>query len=123
MRNPIQFALFHPDRRAASKSIGFDLTQIGRLSFEPVEHGRFPCFDLAMRYAKLGGTYPAALAGADDAAVALFLQGAIGFTDILDIVREVLERHENDDMFQIDRAIEVASWAVEEARSIASEGR
>ena len=123
MRHPIQFALFHPDRRPASQTIGFDLTRLGQLSFEPVEYGRFPCFDLAMRYAKIGGTYHAALAGADDAAVALFLRGVIGFTDILHIVREVLERHQNEDMFQIDRAIDVASWAAAEARSIASEGR
>ena len=123
MRHPIQFALFHPDRRVASKNIEFELSRIGRLSFEPLQPGRFPCFDLAMRYAKIGGTYHAALAGADDAAVALFLRGVIGFTDILHIVREVLERHQNEDMFQIDRAIEVASWAAAEARSIASEGR
>ena len=123
MRHPIQFALFHPDRRAESQSLDFDPTRMGQLSFEPVVPGRFPCFDLAMQYAKIGGTYHAALAGADDAAVALFLEGAIGYTDILDVVREVMERHENQELAGIDQAIAVASWAAAEATSIASEGR
>lgn len=122
MRHPIRFALSHPERRCESQGMRFDPTRMGQLSFEPLEPGRFPCFDLAMRYAKIGGTYNAALAGADDAAVALFLEGAIGFTDILAVVRDVLERHEHEPECTIDRAIEVASWAVEEARSIASRG-
>ena len=122
MRHPIRFALFEPERRAESQAIGFDLTRVGQLSFEPLHPGRFPCFDLAMRYAKIGGTYNAALAGADDAAVALFLEGAIGFTQILDVVQEALERHEDDHEpeYTIDRAIEVATWAADEARAIAS---
>ena len=121
MRQPIQFALFHPERRMRPKHSDFDLTKLGRLTFAPMLAGRYPCYDIAMHYARLGGTYPTALAGADDGAVQLFLDGKIGFTDIRTLIERVMERHQPEDEFSIGRANEIASWAARKAASIANE--
>ena len=120
MRQPIQFALFHPDRRARAGVTPLKPTGLGQLTFEPLEAGRYPCFDLAMDYIRQGGSYNAVLAGADDAAVDLFLAARIGFTDILRVVGTVLERHRPHDELTIARAIEDSQWAAREACAVAA---
>ena len=121
MRQPIQFALFHPERRTREQGTKFDPTGLGSLTFAPMLAGPYPCYDIAMHYARLGGTFPAALAGADDGAVQLFLDGKIRFTDMRTVVEQVMERHQSEDEFTILRANEVASWAAREAKSIVTE--
>ena len=93
MRLPIQYALFYPRRlhNAAIKS--FNPVATGTLSFEPLDADRYPCFHLALEVAQRGGTWPAALCGADDAAVELFLAGKIGFMEIKEVISEALRDH------------------------------
>ncbi|MCY4578812.1 MAG: 1-deoxy-D-xylulose-5-phosphate reductoisomerase, partial [Chloroflexi bacterium] len=93
MRLPIQYALFYPRRlhNAAIKS--FNPVATGTLSFEPLDADRYPCFHLALEVAQRGGTWPAALCGADDAAVELFLAGKIGFMEIKEVIAEALRDH------------------------------
>ena len=93
MRLPIQYALFYPRRlhNAAIKS--FNPVATGTLSFEPLDADRYPCFHLALEVAQRGGTWPAALCGADDAAVELFLAGKIGFMEIREVIAEALRDH------------------------------
>ncbi|MBI4306424.1 MAG: 1-deoxy-D-xylulose-5-phosphate reductoisomerase, partial [Chloroflexi bacterium] len=77
MRYPIQVALFFPERHANPNLPRFEAASVGSLTFEPLEPARYPCFDLVLSYGKMGGTWPAAVAGADEAAVDLFLNRAI----------------------------------------------
>ncbi|MBQ2391665.1 MAG: 1-deoxy-D-xylulose-5-phosphate reductoisomerase, partial [Clostridia bacterium] len=51
----------------------------------------FPCLKLAMDCAKRGGNACAAMNGANEAAVALFLDDKIGFYDIYDRVVRAVE--------------------------------
>lgn len=81
MRLPIQYALTWPERKAGPAQ-KLDLLQCPNLTFLPPDGENFPCLELAREAARSGGVTPAALNGANEAAVALFLEGKIGFYDI-----------------------------------------
>ena len=72
---------------------------------------KYPCFDLALEYARRGGTYNAVLAGADEAAVDLFMQRKIRFTDIADAIEETLKNHQVKLDFTVEDAMIAADWA------------
>ena len=93
MRLPIQFALAFPDRLPNPSIRRFDPIETGQLTFEPWDPARYPCFDMAIDFARRGGTWPAALSGANDAAVGAFLDGKIGFLEIEQIIRAALDSH------------------------------
>ncbi|MBM3278999.1 MAG: 1-deoxy-D-xylulose-5-phosphate reductoisomerase [Candidatus Handelsmanbacteria bacterium] len=90
MSMPIHYALTHPNRRPASLE-RLDLTQVGQLRFAAPDRENFPCLDLCYRAGRAGGTAPALLSGADEVAVAAFLEGRISFLDIAELNRQVLE--------------------------------
>lgn len=81
MRLPIQYALTWPERKACPAK-KLDLLQCHSLTFLPPDGESFPCLELAREAARRGGVKPAALNGANEAAVSLFLDGKIGFYDI-----------------------------------------
>ncbi len=81
MRIPIQYALTYP-RRVASPAETLSLAKIGTLTFFEPDNVTFPAMDLCRRALTVGGTAPAAVNAANEAAVALFLKGEIGFLDI-----------------------------------------
>jgi 1-deoxy-D-xylulose-5-phosphate reductoisomerase len=93
MRVPIQYALTHPYRYLNPALPRADWPALGALRFEAVDLERFSCLSLAYEAGRLGGTYPTALAAADEAAVPAFLAGRIQFGDIPGIIEEVLEKH------------------------------
>ncbi|MCL0100144.1 1-deoxy-D-xylulose-5-phosphate reductoisomerase, partial [Dehalococcoidia bacterium] len=66
---------------------------------------------MALDIAKRGGTWPAALCGADDAAVKAFLEGRIGFLEIETVIREALKSHEPNLDPSIDDVIVAAASA------------
>lgn len=118
MRLPIQYALFYP-RRLHNPSIkAFDPIATGALSFEPLDSERYPCFDLALGVARRGGTWPAALCGADDAAVDLFLEGKIGFMEIPVVITEALRGHSNVEEPTLQDTLDAASGARQRAAGI-----
>lgn len=90
MRLPIQYALSWPER-TPGPSEPLDLLRIGTLTFYPPDLEAFPCLALAIRAAKEGGTAPAILNGANEVAVARFLQEEIGFLDIPRVVQAALD--------------------------------
>ncbi|MBR4748597.1 MAG: 1-deoxy-D-xylulose-5-phosphate reductoisomerase [Abditibacteriota bacterium] len=91
MRVPIQYALLYPDR-AASGLPGLDLVKAGALHFEEPDTVRFPALELARSALKAGGSVPCVMSAADKAAVDLFLDGKIGFLDIVPLVEREMER-------------------------------
>ncbi len=90
MRTPIAVALAYPDRMPVIAP-RFDLGQIGKLTFEPADPVRFPALALARRALQMGGDAPTILNAANEAAVAAFLAGRIGFLDIAHVVESALE--------------------------------
>ena len=94
LRYPIQCALTHPERVANSTLPRFDPIEAGNLTFEELDASLYPCFNLALDVARRGGTWRAALVGADEAAVELFLGGKIGFTEIGPVIEQGLAAHQ-----------------------------
>ena len=90
MRLPIQLALTYPER-IPSPVEGLDLLTCGSLTFCKPDLENFPCLALACRCAKQGGTACPAMNGANEEAVALFLQDQIGFYDIYRLVSQAVE--------------------------------
>ena len=89
MRLPIQLALTYPERCECPVD-GLDLTA-QPLVFSHPDLESFPCLQLAMDAAKLGGTACPVMNGANEAAVALFLEDKIGFYDIYDLVKGAMD--------------------------------
>lgn len=129
MRIPISYALAWPDRAAVSTP-RLDLAALGALTFEAPDEDRFPALRLAREALRAGGLAPAVLNAANEAAVAGFLAGRIGFLDIAATVEEVMQSWEAEghgaiakspSSFDDVRAADAA--ARQAARRIASEGR
>ena len=92
MRLCIQYALTYPERQP-SLTAELDFATLGGLSFYPPDGEAFPLLPLARYAAKQGGTTPAAMNGANEVAVELFLGGKLSFTGISDIVSKVTTEH------------------------------
>jgi 1-deoxy-D-xylulose-5-phosphate reductoisomerase len=92
MRVPIAHALAWPDRME-TPCASLDLATVGSLDFEAPDPARFPALALAQAALAAGGARPAVLNAANEAAVAAFLAGRIGFLDIASIVGKVLDRY------------------------------
>jgi len=104
---PIRYALTWP-RRAPTTRGFLDLTKSHRLDFLPPDTDRFPALTLGFEAARRGGTAGAALNGANEAAVALFLDRKIPFPKIAALSASALAAHpflpspSLDDLFRTD---------------------
>ena len=90
MRLPIQLAMTYPERSATPVDF-LDLTTCGALTFAHPDMAAFPCLKLARDCAAKGGTACPAMNGANEEAVALFLDDKIGFYDIYDLVSRAVD--------------------------------
>lgn len=90
MRLPIQLALTYPQRMPCPVD-ALDLTTCASLTFVKPDLERFPCLALAYDCARQGGTACPAMNGANEEAVAMFLNDEIGFYDIYRLVRGAVE--------------------------------
>ncbi len=111
MRLPIQYALSYPDRLPNPRLPRVNWSEINHLTFEPPDFDAFPCLRLAIEAGKKGGTYPAVLCAADEAAVELFLSQRIKFTDIARLVAQVLEQHQSIAHPTLEEIMAADSWA------------
>ena len=91
MKVPIQYALSHPARWPAPHE-RLDWSELSRLDFAPPDTDKFPCLRLAFEALDAGGTAPAVLNAANEAAVARFLDETIAFVDIPRAIEQALER-------------------------------
>ena len=97
MRLPISYALNYP-KREKSISKPMNIFDIGALTFDNPDTNTFRCLSLAVRAAQAGKTVPAAMNGANEAAVDLFLKGKIGFLQIADAVEGAMDNHTPEDI-------------------------
>lgn len=93
MELPILYALSHPERLEDGGIPAYHPAAAGSLTFEPVRHDVFPCLELGVSAGKAGGAAPAVFNGANEQAVALFLEGRIPFGAIANAVDVALARH------------------------------
>ena len=91
MELPVLYALTHPERVADSGVPRFDPVQASPLTFEPVRHDAFPALALGVAAGRAGGAAPAVFNAANEAAVALFLEGRMTFGQIAARIGEALD--------------------------------
>ena len=115
MRLAIGYALAYPDR-ATIPFGSIDWASLRRLDFEPPDLAAFPCLALAYEAGRVGGSCPAWLNGANEVAVAAFLEGVIPWTAIADVLKEVLSGHDGTTLSSADVVIEADRRARESAR-------
>jgi 1-deoxy-D-xylulose-5-phosphate reductoisomerase len=82
MELPVLYALTHPERVADDGVPAFDPVKLSPMTFEPVDHDRFPALRLGISAGEAGGAAPAVFNAANECAVAAFLAGKIAFADI-----------------------------------------
>ena len=118
MRLPIQLALTYPERMECPVD-GLDLLTCGSLTFSAPDLESFPCLALAMECARLGGTACPAMNGANEEAVAMFLNDEIGFYDIYRLVKQAVDSVpfiQDPDLDQVLEADRMARQAVRDLR-------
>lgn len=116
MRLPIQYALTYPER--ADNAFGrLSLTDIGTLTFEKPDTETFRCLPLCIEAVKRGGLAPAAVNGAGEEAVGLFLSGRIKFLEIAELAEKALDSVHNKN----DITLEDVLFADSEARRLVRE--
>jgi 1-deoxy-D-xylulose-5-phosphate reductoisomerase len=91
MELPVLYALTHPDRVEDDGVPSFDPVRLSPMTFEQVNHERFPALRLGIAAGEAGGAAPAVFNAANECAVAAFLAGKIAFTDIPRAISSALD--------------------------------
>tara|TARA_B110000879_G_scaffold138292_1_gene180407 strand:- start:1339 stop:2106 length:768 start_codon:yes stop_codon:yes gene_type:complete len=117
MRVPISFALGYPERIPSGVQ-GINLTKHESLSFSNPNHALFPCLNLAYQALEAGQASCVALNAANEIAVEAFLECAIGFMQIHEVIAEVMEgvipqtNDELDAIIDLDKNIRIRSHKI-----------
>ena len=91
MELPVLYALTHPERVSDVGVPPFDPVRLSPMTYEPVDHQRFPALRLGIGAGRSGGSAPAVFNAANECAVAAFLAGKIRFTDIPRAISSALD--------------------------------
>jgi 1-deoxy-D-xylulose-5-phosphate reductoisomerase len=115
MRLPIAYALGYPER--AQVAFGaLDWTRLPTLEFELPDHEKFPCLGLAYVAGRAGETAPAWLNGANEVAVAAFLDGLISWNAIAEVLKDAMSGYDGTIADSVDVVIEADRRGRERAR-------
>jgi 1-deoxy-D-xylulose-5-phosphate reductoisomerase len=112
---PIQYAVTWPDR-VPNTLPPLDFSKLSRLEFFTPRYDDFPALNLARQAGETGGTLPAVMNAANEAAVAGFLDGQVRFPDIWKIVQEVMDRHTSVAHPDLDAILQADQCARKEAQ-------
>ena len=88
-----------------------DFRQALSLTFEPPDTDAFRALPLAYAAGKQGGTHPCVMNAANEVAVQAFLDGRIGFVDLIPIVEAVLAAHGGAASPELAGYVEADAWA------------
>lgn len=115
MKLPIQYALSYPQRLNSFERL--DLFKVGTLTFEKPDFDTFTCLSACIKAIEKGNLAPTFVNGANEEAVALFLNGKIGFLKIGDLVNEALDNAPYKKDFTLDDIFEADKLAREFVRN------
>jgi 1-deoxy-D-xylulose-5-phosphate reductoisomerase len=118
MRLPIQYAFSYPERWISTLP-PLDLLRAGRLDFDLPDSQAFPCLRLAYRALEAERSLPVVLNAANEIAVALFLEGRLGFTSIPGVIERTMIAHQPAEVGTLAAVRAVDAWARDHARDIA----
>ena len=117
MKAPIAYALSYPERIATGVK-PLDLTDFSGLTFFKPDLDKFRCLGLAYRAIADGESMPAVMNAANEIAVEAFLNGAIGFVQIADVIERTMDQHRPHDLKSIDEVLQADSWGRDTASTI-----
>lgn len=112
MKLPIAYALNYPKRM----DLGFDkldIFKVGHLDFYKPDPEKFKCLSLAYEAINIGGTMPAVMNAANEAAVALFLDRKIKYLDIPSLIEKTMSAYTVKYDYSVDDIEEIDRWARE----------
>jgi 1-deoxy-D-xylulose-5-phosphate reductoisomerase len=116
MRLPISLGLDWP-HRVAGVGAPLDWSTASTWTFAPLDDDAFPAVSLAKHVGTAGATFPAVFNAANEQAVHAFHDGRIGYLDIVDLVRAVVDRHDPHAM-TLEGVLEAELWARREADTL-----
>ena len=117
MKIPIQYALLYPERVECDVK-KLSLTDYGKLTFEKPDYDTFDCLRACIKAVTIGGNLPAAVNGANEEAVAAFLDGRIDFLDIGRIVMNVCENTPRKEIKCVEDVLEADRKARKRAKEL-----
>lgn len=117
MHIPISYALMYPNRAENSGASGFSFADHPTLTFAEVDRVKYPALDIAYDCLRRGGTAACTMNGANDIAVAAFLDHRCSYPDIVGAVVYSLGKA----TFKTSPTVDDLSLANDEARSLAAE--
>ena len=121
MRHAIGYALNYPERTELPVQ-RLDLAEIGQFTFRKPDLARYPALGLARDVMEIGGHAGAAFNGAKEAALDAFIAQQIRFTDMAEVVGEVIEFMSSDSLgnaaFTLDSVREVDQMARNRANAL-----
>ena len=117
MRIPIQYALTYPNRYPSPVK-QLNLADYAKLTFYNADEDTFKCLASCKKALARGGLAPAAINGADEVAVKLFLEGKIRFTDIAEMVTAAMEHQPDTDNVTVESVFEADMAAREYVLSL-----
>ena len=120
MKAPIAYALAYPERIATGVK-QLDLTSFSGLTFFNPDRDKFRCLDLAYRAIASEESMPAVMNAANEIAVAEFLEGRIGFTQIALAIERTMAAHSGHQLRSIEEVLKADLWSRETAREICRE--
>ena len=107
MELPILYALTHPARIDDAGLRTFHPSRFSALTFEEVDHDRFPLFELGVQAGRAGGWAPTVFNAANEVAVHAFLQGGLPFGEMAAVVGEALRRTPRGDTGSVEDVLGV----------------
>jgi 1-deoxy-D-xylulose-5-phosphate reductoisomerase len=117
MKAPIAYALSYPERIATGVR-PLDLTAFAGLTFFKPDLDKFRCLGLAYRAINDGESMPAVMNAANEIAVEAFLNGAIGFLQIAEVIERTMDAHQAHDLKSIEEVLQADSWGRDTAHGI-----
>lgn len=117
MKLPIALGMSWPDR-VPNVAAACDWTQAATWNFEPLNESVFGAVRLARQVGSAGLTYPAVFNAANEEAVEAFHAGKIGFNQIVDLVKRVVDAHEADKELSLQSVLAAEIWARDRANGV-----
>ncbi|QGW24897.1 MULTISPECIES: 1-deoxy-D-xylulose-5-phosphate reductoisomerase [unclassified Dietzia] len=119
MKLPIALSLGWPDRIPGATT-PLDFSASHTWTFEPVDEQTFPAISVARAAGSAGGLRTAVFNAANEEAAPAFLDGRIGFTEIVDVVAETVGAADewSSDPRDLDDVTAAESWARRHAAAL-----
>lgn len=114
MHTPISYALLYPERSTEAME-QFSILDYPTLTFAEVDREKYPALDIAYECLRRGGTAPCTMNGANEVAVAAFLNHKCGYPDIVGAIRYALDNAS----FEARPTLATYDEANDEARELA----